>query len=141
MSGLECKVIVVPFDFSEESQEALDKAIGISSDSTEVRVVHVLPDLNSAEPGMLLTIDNESRKQRAIKAIRERLSQGKYNKVSIDIEIGDPGYRIADYAKNQNADLIVISSHGRTGLAHMLIGSVAERVLRLSHCQALVLRK
>ncbi len=67
-------------------------------------------------------------------------SDPKYKDVQINIEIGDPGYRIAEFAKGIRANLIVIPSHGRTGLAHMLLGSVAERVLRMSHYPVLVLR-
>jgi universal stress protein A len=53
---------------------------------------------------------------------------------------GDPGQQIAIFAKEMKAGLIVMSSHGRTGLAHLLIGSVAERVLRLASCPVLILR-
>ena len=60
--------------------------------------------------------------------------------MKIDVEIGDPGHRIADVAAKLGADLIVMPSHGRTGIERMLIGSVAERVLRLAHCPVLVLR-
>ena len=47
---------------------------------------------------------------------------------------------ICEYAKSCNADLIVLGTHGRTGLAHMLIGSVAERVVRHAECPVLTLR-
>ncbi|HCK41739.1 MAG TPA: hypothetical protein DHW22_08920 [Planctomycetaceae bacterium] len=47
---------------------------------------------------------------------------------------GDPGHNITDYAKEIGAGLIVMPSHGRTRLKRMLIGSVAERVVRLAHC-------
>jgi len=76
-----------------------------------------------------------------MEALRERLEDAKYAQLQTAIEIGDPGYRIADFAKRNNADLIVISSHGRTGVSRMLIGSVTERVVRLCHCHVLVLRK
>jgi nucleotide-binding universal stress UspA family protein len=46
-----------------------------------------------------------------------------------------------DYAKEWSADLIVIGTHGRTGLSHMLTGSVAERVVRLAPCPVLVTRR
>ena len=141
MSEFSPKNIIVPFDFSEESLAAVEKALEISSDPSGIHLIHVLPDMNTDELGMLLTIDNENRKQHATKAIREQLAGDKYQGISIDIEIGDPGYSIAEFAKQKNAELIVISSHGRTGLAHILIGSVAERVVRLSHCPVLVLRK
>ena len=54
--------------------------------------------------------------------------------------IGDPGSEITKLAKEVGAHLIIMPSHGRTGISRLLLGSVAERVLRLSHCPVLVLR-
>jgi nucleotide-binding universal stress UspA family protein len=48
--------------------------------------------------------------------------------------------KIAQYAQKHNIDLIVIASHGRTGIRHALLGSVAEKVIRTVHCPVLVLR-
>ncbi|MGK7957872.1 MAG: universal stress protein, partial [Crocosphaera sp.] len=53
---------------------------------------------------------------------------------------GNPSLEIVDYANNNNIDLIVIASHGRTGLNRFLLGSVAEKVVRLSQCPVLVWR-
>ena len=53
---------------------------------------------------------------------------------------GSPKAEIVRYARAENIDLIVISTHGRTGLAHMLIGSVAETVVRTSPCPVLTVR-
>ncbi len=62
-------------------------------------------------------------------------------RLELHILEGDPGHEIVKLADTLKADLIVMPSHGRTGLAHVLIGSVAERVIRLAHCPVLVLRK
>ena len=135
------KSVVVPVDFSDDSLAAIDTALQAAEMPSNVHVVHVIPELNIADPGVVWQeINNESRSQHAIEALRERLSHPKYKEVQVDIKIGDPGYRIAEFAKAIHANLIVIPSHGRTGLAHMLLGSVTERVLRLSHCPVLVLR-
>lgn len=135
------KLIVVPVDFSDESLAAIDTALQAAESPSSVHVVHVIPELNIADPGVIWKeIDNESRSHHAIQALRERLSEPKYKDVQVHIKVGDPGYRIAEFAKVARADLIVIPSQGRTGLAHMLLGSVAERVLRLSHCPVMVLR-
>lgn len=142
MSGIQARKIVVPIDFSDESFAALDVALDIAASPSHVHVVHVIPELNAAEPGVIWQqINNENRSKHATEAMRARLSGEKYKQVQVEIEIGDPAYRIAAYAKRSHADLVVIPSHGRTGLAHMLIGSVAERVVRHSHCPVLVLRK
>jgi nucleotide-binding universal stress UspA family protein len=141
MSWFPKRTVVVPVDYSEESFAAVDVALDLAAAPDGVRIVHVLPEPAMLEPGIeWQQIDNELRSQRAEDAIRQRLADPKYQQVQIDIEFGDPGYRIADFAKNLGADLIVTPSHGRTGLERVLLGSVAERVIRLSHCPVLVLR-
>ena len=142
MSGFQAKTIVVPVDFSDESLAAVDTALDIASSPSDVHVVHVIPELNISEAGVIWQeIDNTIRSDHAVEKLRQQLSDEKYAQVQIHAEVGDPGHRVADFAKRISADLIVMPSHGRTGLSHMLIGSVAERVVRLSHCPVLVLRK
>ena len=142
MIGFHPKTIVAPFDFSDDSIESLDTALDIASDPSDIHVVHVIPELNVSEAGVIWQeIDNNTRSQHAVEALRKQLSDEKYAQVQIEIEVGDPGHRVADFSKRIGADLIVMPSHGRTGLMHVLVGSVAERVVRLSHCPVLVLRK
>jgi nucleotide-binding universal stress UspA family protein len=132
----------VPVDFSEDSFAAVDVGLAVAATPDGVRIVHVLPEPAMLEPGIeWQQIDNELRSQRAEDAIRQRLADPKYAPVQIDIDFGDPGYRIAHFAQDIGADLVVIPSHGPTGLERILLGSVAERVVRLSHCPVLVLRK
>jgi nucleotide-binding universal stress UspA family protein len=136
------KTVVAPVDFSELSWEAVDTALELAAAPAGVHVVHVLPVLEPAEPGVIWhTIDDETRSRHAAQAVRERLAAPKYHDVQVQIAFGDPGTEIADYARRVGADLIVLPSHGRTGIARFLIGSVAERVVRLAHCPVLVLRK
>jgi len=142
MSGFHTKKIVAPVDFSKESLAAVGTAVDIANSPSDVHVIHVIPQLNAAEAGVIwLEIDDTRRKQHAAESLRKELSDEKCEQVQIDVEVGDPGHRVADYAKQIEADLIVMPSHGRTGLSHMLVGSVAERVVRLSHCPVLVLKK
>ncbi|MFT5523808.1 MAG: nucleotide-binding universal stress UspA family protein [Pirellulaceae bacterium] len=135
------KNVVVPVDFSDESLIAVKTAIEIAGDPTRVQAIHVLPELHPAAPGVIWqTINDADRKEHAMTALRSQLEDRKCDGVSLHIEFGDPGYRIAKHAENIGADLIVIPSHGRSGIARLLLGSVAERVIRLAHCQILVLR-
>ncbi len=60
--------------------------------------------------------------------------------MNVEILIGDPGHEIANYAEELDAGLVVVASHGQTGLRHLLLGSVAERVVRLAKCPVLVLK-
>ena len=134
--------VLVPVDFSDESILAIDKAISIASERTNVFVIHVLPELSPTEPGMVWeAVDAESRKRHATDALQSQLSDAKYQGVHLEVSIGDAGHCIADYAKSVNADLIVMPSHGRRGFKRLLLGSVAERVLRLADCSVLILKK
>ena len=55
------------------------------------------------------------------------------------VELGTPAQAICDYARNHEVDLIVTSTYGTTGLAHVLLGSTAEHVVRYAHCPVLVM--
>lgn len=141
MSWLPKNCVVAPFDFSDDSLAAVDTALEMVDDASRVHVIHVLPVLSVAEPGIVWdTIDDDSRRQHAKEALLQRLTDSKYEGIDVAIAFGDPGDQITEFAQSINAQLIVLPSHGRTGLSHLLIGSVAERVVRLSHCPVLVLR-
>jgi nucleotide-binding universal stress UspA family protein len=132
--------IVVPIDFSEEADRALNLAMQIADSVDHIRAVHVAPPLVVFEPSVYEILNDDERSERLQASFATRYADGKYRGISFDVLFGDPGQQIAIFAKEMKAGLIVMSSHGRTGLAHLLIGSVAERVLRLASCPALILR-
>jgi nucleotide-binding universal stress UspA family protein len=135
------KCVLVPIDFSDESFGALDTALEMVDAPTAVQVLYVLPVLDPAEPGVIwTTIDNSMREKHALDALREKLADAKYQGLHLKVLFGDPGSEIAAFAQSEKADLIVLPSHGRTGLKRFLIGSVSEKVVRLAHCPVLVLR-
>jgi nucleotide-binding universal stress UspA family protein len=143
MSWTPKQKVVVPLDFSDEAYAAVDVALQLVAKPADVELIHVLPEIVLVDPtdaAWQLT-DERMRTEQATQAIRERLKEAKYRELHVTVLIGNPGHRIVNFAADQNADLIVIPSHGRTGLARMLLGSVAERVVRLAHCPVLVLRK
>jgi nucleotide-binding universal stress UspA family protein len=140
MSWLPRHRVVVPYDFSEEAFEAIRLGHQLVDDPAHLHVAHVLPELTATEPGVIwATIDNASRMQHAQEALEEKLAD--YPEVQLNVGFGDPGRVITDLAGEIEADLIVIPSHGRTGMKRLLLGSVAERVVRLAHCPVLVLRQ
>lgn len=142
MSWLPKGAVVVPIDFSDLCFEALEEALEFVVDASHLRAIHVLPPLSAMEPGVVWgTVDDEGRKKHAEEALRKRLSDSKYEAIKVTIAIGDPGHEIVRCAEEIKADLIILPSHGRTGAKRLLIGSVADRVARLSHCPVLVLRK
>jgi nucleotide-binding universal stress UspA family protein len=141
MSWFAKKKVLVPVDFSDESFAAVDSALELVESTSDITVVYVLQDLSPMEPGEIWnTVDPESRIRHAMKSLRERLADEKYKDIRFDVAIGDPGREITEIAEREAVELIVLPSHGRTGLKRMLIGSVAERVVRLAHCPVLVLR-
>ena len=141
MAGLSPKRTVVPIDFSDLSYDALDQAIGIAGDTGKVDVIHVLTELSTMEPGNLYgTVTDEERIKSAQEFLRKKLADAKYARVGVHAVVGDAGREIAAFAEREGADLIVIPSHGYGFFKHMLLGSVAERVVRLAHCPVLVLR-
>lgn len=136
------KSVLVPIDFSDESIEAINMALEFVEDASHLWVLHVLPHLNPAEPGVRWhTVDDQSRKQHVEKVFRERVQGAEYEGINFTVAIGTPAPEILDYAQEKKAELIVIPSHGHTGISRFLLGSVAERVVRYSHCPVLVLRQ
>ncbi len=142
MSWLPKRCVVVPVDFSEFSWEALRTAAQLVDSPSALQLIHVLPNLSPMEPGVIWgTVDDHGRAVHAEQALRDRLPDAGLKAAAIHIRFGEPAHEIAEAAQALKADLIVISSHGRTGAAHLLIGSVAERVVRLARCPVLVLRR
>lgn len=131
--------VVVPFDFSEHSRAALNRALGISESVSNIHVLHVLPFLVPTEPGVVwATIDDAHRIEHALQNLRESLNSPEFRGVQMEVRIGDPGQVSVDRAEELGAGLIVLGSHGRTGISRLFLGSVAERIVRLAHCPVLV---
>lgn len=136
------KIVLVPIDFSEQSMAAIDVGRDAVDSPAGLHVLHVLPVLTPAEPtGLAWNVPADNARREATEnSLRERLVNEKYRGVQIAVTFGDPGQEIANYAQQIKAEMIVLPSHGRTGLKRLLIGSVAERVCRLAHCPVMVLR-
>jgi nucleotide-binding universal stress UspA family protein len=142
VSWLPKKKVIVPVDFSDDSLAAIGTALQLVADPADITVVHVLQELSVLEPTEgWQPIDVASRTRRVLSALKERLANAGHAAVKLEVLAGDPGHEIADLAAREKAELIVLPSHGRTGLKRLLIGSVAERVVRLAHCPVLVLRQ
>lgn len=135
------KPILVPFDFSDHSVAALRKALNIAESPALVHAVHVLPFMIPTEPGVVwATVDDASRLEHAQEAMGKSMAEHKFGDVVTDVRLGDPGQVVADLADSLDASLVVVGSHGRTGLSRLVLGSVAERVTRLAHCAVLVVK-
>jgi nucleotide-binding universal stress UspA family protein len=144
---IKLKNILCPLDFSENSQEALQFAIHLmlKDDDATLYLVHVVdsrvfdysgPMYEQEVPLMKVELDQSTREQLEKKLLAE-VPEEIHNRVETTILFGVPFLEIIMAAKDKNIDLIVIGTHGRTGLAHMIIGSVAEKVVRKAPCPVL----
>jgi nucleotide-binding universal stress UspA family protein len=139
--------ILVPVDFSESSRVALEHAAGWAAPfGAKVDVLHVwqapalvpLPSLPEASPAdaALVDIVKNSAEQALDRFVTEAKTKGVVVREALS-EPGSPAHTIVDVAKKGGYDMLVLGTHGHTGLAHALIGSVAERVVRHAHCPVL----
>ena len=135
--------IVVPIDFSGMSVKAVQTAQQMAMDPDQIHVVHVVPALDQIIPGhdaWALPTDEERRS--AVKQhFAEFLSEHGFDRVREVILDGRPGSEIAEYASKIKAGLVVIPSHGYHGVKRLLLGSVAEQVVRHVDCPVFVLRR
>jgi nucleotide-binding universal stress UspA family protein len=137
--------ILVPVDFSKCSMQGLDyaKALAKQFDSTLVLLhsVHLSYYVASDEYARYdLPLLLQQSEKIAKEQMRDLVQQTDWEgiKVETSLEIGHAGQQICYRAQDQHADLIVTSTHGTTGLKHILVGSTAEYVVRHAHCPVLV---
>lgn len=135
-------LIVVPWDFSEMSLAALKQSLAMTSDRNKLHVVHVGPTLGGdASVYAFQAVTEQEIQEDAARTFQQTIAKHpELLGVKLITLFGDPGTTLTDYAAEIGADLIVISSHGRTGFRRYLIGSVAERVVRLAKMSVLVLK-
>ena len=142
MSWLNKKCVVIPTDFSEYSFRALEVAKEFVEQGADLHFIHVTQPWNEHEIGGSWDQETEEERIHALeKKLQDKLQAGNYQDLQIVIRIGSTASEIIGYAETVGAELIVMPSHGRTGLKHFALGSVAERVVRRAHCPVLVLRE
>jgi nucleotide-binding universal stress UspA family protein len=141
--------ILVATDFSPASEAALAWARDLAQQyAARLSLLHVVNDPRATG---VLTAEvyvppNPESRERLLRETRERLEQALPPNertqfgVMTEARIGDVAETILETAREQKADLIVMGTHGRHGLAHVLLGSVAERVLRDAPCPVLSAR-
>jgi nucleotide-binding universal stress UspA family protein len=142
--------ILVPTDFSEPSRAALDYAAELARPlGASIDVLHVweqpvfVPPSMMPEAGVADLSILEIYRKNAESQLDGFVADARKRGVAIRAafaELGPASHTISDFADRRGYDLIVIGTHGRTGLAHALIGSVAERVVRYAHRPVLAVR-
>lgn len=145
---LNFNVIVMTTDLSDYSLRALPYAVGLAERfDAKLKILCInepsLPVADAAWGGFdVRSTDNAllaEAKQTLDQIVREQIPRG----VPVDATVvtGNAVDAIIDYARDQNADLLVMCTHGRTGLSHVLMGSTAEAVVRRAPCPVLTLRQ
>lgn len=141
------KKILVPVDFSAPSNLALDTAVALAKEcDASLTLVHVYEPLAIAVPEGYQLFSEEQLNQMFAEFQRELAEQRRRAELAgaprVDTELlhGFAVSEIQNYAQQCHFDLIVMGTHGRRGLSHAFLGSVAERVVRLAPCPVLTVR-
>lgn len=147
--GVRFRRILVPTDFSDPSEGALDCArVMAGRFGASIHLLHVLEDLRVEGPLGAEVFVSESPETRSarLKDARERLAyrlmpqDRTERQATCEVIFGHCAGAIAEYAEDNGFDLIVMGTHGRTGLRRVIMGSVAERVVRNAPCPVLTTR-
>ena len=150
---MQLKTILVPFDFSDYAEHAFAWAAGIAKDwNATIILLHALSPIPSVAPpdamslGALSQVDIPKMEAEMIADTLQRLKNVAEQQTAVSGQIepkvimSDPFWGICRTAEDEHCDLIIMGSHGRTGLSHVFLGSVAERVVRHAVCPVLVVR-
>lgn len=145
---MQIKTILVPCDFSAHAEHAFKWALGMAEHwGAKIILFHAAPVAPRVSyPDAMFLLDLPKLEADLMADVEKRLREfvPKKGTSAVPVEtravLGDPFWEICQAAEREHADLIVMGSHGRTGLAHVLLGSVAERVVRHAPCPVLVAR-
>jgi len=138
--------ILVPIDFSDCSKKALEYAVPFAREHNAVLTLLYVADpaYNVGEYGGIDYAQLEgSMREEGEKELAQMAADQLRGKVSTHtlVRLGSPAREIIEAARSLPADIIVISTHGRTGLKHVFLGSVAEHVVQRAPCPVLVVRE
>lgn len=140
------KKILCAVDFSEFTNEITSYAVEIAKKfGSELHLLHVIPSLNYFTPyESFMTPENLVAIERNIEREIEKDFDKLVKKIDIPfkkvIKTGVTFVEIIDYIKQESISLVIMGTHGRSGIEHILIGSVAEKVVRKSPCPVLTIR-
>lgn len=139
---MDFKKVLVPLDGSALAEGALPRAVGLAKDGAQLILVraaeaHPLPTSDSAEAQVKVVREAEDYLAR----VKARLEDAGITRVETSVWYGPPADAIVEAARFRGADLIVMSSHGRSGLGRLVLGSVAESVLRGTKTAILLVRE
>ena len=138
---LAIRTILHPTDFSERSQDAFGLACALARDYGARLIVLHVADVPTVAYGEGIVPPNPEESRAAAQEQLDRLRVPRADvRAERRLEQGDPVTEILRVAREAGADLIVLGTHGRTGLGRLLMGSVAEQVVRRAACPVLTVR-
>jgi nucleotide-binding universal stress UspA family protein len=134
--------ILVPVDGSDAAADAVDHAAGLAAvHDADLHLVHVVePQAAVDSAGVDLVSVLEQSGQESLADAEASAAEAGVETITTDLLQGKAHQKIVDYAESNDVDLIVMGTHGRTGLGRLLLGSVAENVVRLSPVPVLTTR-
>lgn len=146
LKKIHLKTILVPTDFSEESYKAVDYAASMAKGfGGRLVLLHVLIPITSPDfvYGPVTWDEAQARDLTRKKLTRLVESFPELEGIPVEtiVSVGDPSLELVVVAKEKQADLVILSTHGHTGLKHFFLGSVAEKVVRHSPCPVMVVRE
>ena len=137
--------ILFPVDLSEKFETLIPwVSTFVNTFDATLYVLFVAQDLKSIS--FIPHISLDQLQQEAVKAAEQKMAAAKqeffkdFKKLETKVVMGKPADKILEVAKQEGIDLIIMGTHGRTGVAHVLLGSVAERVVRRSPCPVMTVR-
>ena len=141
--------ILWPTDFSELSLRGGRYALGFCEQfGAELHIIHVIPPPLSPDVSLVVPAEVpisvsepeivEASQEALNKLVQEHFAG--YGKIVTKVFFGNAWPGVCDYAKQNEIDLIVVTTHGRTGLSHVLIGSTAERIVQHAPCPVLTVK-
>lgn len=144
---MQIKTILFPTDFSNGARAAMDHAASLAKDyHAKLILLYVIQDISIAEwyiPSSLSVSDLlEDMQKSATKEMDKWATEVSAHVKNVETKVvrGVPFVEIVRTAKDIQADLVVIGTHGRTGIDHLLFGSTAEKVVRKAPCPVLTVR-
>jgi universal stress protein A len=142
------KKILCPYDFSDYAREAVKYALVLANERTQLTLLHIvqLPYATTPEGFIVYDIKTEEVRKMSEEEARAEMAdwQKQYPGVQLELEViadQDPAEVILDRQRKGDYDLIVMGSHGRRGLQRLLMGSVAESVMRAAACPVLIVKR
>ncbi len=148
MPNADWKRICCPIDFSDASRAAMEVAADLARRcGAELVLLHAYPVPGYTFPDGSVVASPKMMQELAEQA-EHHLAAGRIDaerivgapRVATEKAVGEPAAEIVAYAKGAGIDLLVLGTHGRTGIEHALMGSVAERVVRRARCPVLTVR-